>query len=206
MFSFNFFANSPEAQSSSASPSSIHKQPAYCRTSKLTGLEFMKKIRSVIFHGDLTDIAFLQKNFAIKLNSSFGLSEDGKPDDRIEKFSSDAIVGSPIQMQLIHNTSHEMQLKYAIAYIIFSRVPGKNSLNTEQNFIADCLQLTASELSSYFGGGGWVGVPTDGAPFAVYRDVGISKGKADSIIDLSFTFNVGDKIVTSVTMAQNLKQ
>ena len=62
-----FGAHAAVAQSSPP-PVAIHQLPSYCQRSTLTGVKFMQMVQAIIAHGDLTDIAFLEKTFGTKFN------------------------------------------------------------------------------------------------------------------------------------------
>ena len=61
-------------------PLSVSVPAAYCKQSTLTGPAFLNLLNTIIKHGDLTDIAFLQKTLGTKLSLNPEYGADGKPD------------------------------------------------------------------------------------------------------------------------------
>ncbi len=140
---FIFGANSSAAQSSSEQ-TAIHQPPAYCQRSKLNGIELMGLIKTIIAHGDLKDIAFIEKTLGTKFTSSHGVNADGTPNNQILKLNSNTVFGNPIHVSMmIFYDKSLSQRAGELADLTFGGPP---------SFIADCLHVPISNTTGYFGG------------------------------------------------------
>src|ERR1700692_1448615 len=104
---FMLAANASRAQPVEAPPpprvpqGAIHQVPSYCQRSTLTGFQFLQLIHTIIAHGDLTDIKFLEKTLGTKFSTSHGWSEKGTPDPQILFLDSERTLGNPISVHII---------------------------------------------------------------------------------------------------------
>jgi hypothetical protein len=127
----------------------------YCKQSTLTGPEFMQLLNVIIKHGDLTDIAFLQKTLGTKFSFSYGKKTDGTRDANSLFYTTDQIMGSPIPVTVtILKGKDTQELNGEIADLQFQ----PNS-QAQVSFFMNCLNLTATSFVSLFGPEAWAGWP-----------------------------------------------
>jgi hypothetical protein len=126
----------------------VHHSTAYCSQSTLNGVAFMQLIRAIVAHGDLTNIAFIENTLDTKFSSGYGRNEDGSPDTHTSYYNTDDVFSNPIHVE-VDTWSKAMQNKMGIADVDFQSHPFPDS---DSNFISDCLHITQSNFSAFFGG------------------------------------------------------
>ena len=150
-------------------PLSVSVPAAYCKQSTLTGPAFLNLLNTIIKHGDLTDIAFLQKTLGTKLSLNPEYGADGKPDPDNLDYNSDEVEGNPIHVAVrVRKGERVHEMGGEIALVQF--VPASPSI-IEPSFFVNCLKLTGADFVSAFGRQGFFFVPTGplGAGFGKKR-------------------------------------
>jgi hypothetical protein len=173
----------------------IQHSPTYCKQSTLTNVKFMQLIQALIAHGDLTDIAFIEKMLGTKFSSNYGTKLDGTPEHQTIILNSDQMLGGPIHVELIINYELSKQSKTGIIAAL--------AIGQQSNFFADCLQINESYLSSYFGGNFLGKPPGPGIPTASVDQMNGRTGHNGSQIYLSFTYNLSGGLVTSFGISES---
>jgi hypothetical protein len=152
----------------------------YCKQSSLTGPAFLNAFDTIIEHGDLTDIAFLQKTLRTKLSPLAGF---GTPDLDDLVYESDQVLGSPLPVQVTVFKRKEIQTEGGV----IAEVQLKPIL-LAQVYAMNCLVLTPSDFVSLFGqlNAVWTGGTLPGG-------VGFIKlkapGKNGTKLEVSFGYN-----------------
>lgn len=159
-----FGAHAADAQSVSAPQPASHQLPSYCRHSTLTGLQFLQLIHTIIAHGDLADVAFLEKTLGTKFSMSSLPWRDGVPN----VYQSNQVLGNPIEVSLSIDTVEEHN-GHKVFSISFS---DSHIANQDETFIPMCLHISVDDTISFFGEGYYgpppppVGdLPVQGLPF-----------------------------------------
>ena len=167
----------------------------YCSRSTITSIELMKLIQKIISHGNLTDVAFIEKSLNTRFKSSYGSKEDGSPDTQTIYYNSDDVLGNPVHVE-VDVWSKEMQKKREeIADITFQGV-------SDKNFIADCLHLDTSEFFAFFGGNFTLVGPNGLLPIKeAYQNYG-TLGKNGTKLYLSTSFGADDRLVGGIEVVQ----
>ncbi len=133
-----------------ASTQPVSPPRSYCKASTLTGVQFMHAIQALITHGDLTDVAFTERTFGGKFSLQYYYTLNGKPYPETVEFRSDQALGSPIQLEGYAHTYNVPKTDlYNTAFI---RIESYSFSNLGENFIEDCLKISGTDFSSYFGG------------------------------------------------------
>ena len=167
--------------------------PAYCQNSTLTGLKFLQLIHTIIAHGDLTDIPFLEKTLGTKFSSSYGYPAEVTPDKQILQLNSEQTLGNPIPVHIIIYYAKSDQLRmHQIAGLGFG---------DQSTFITDCFHFSPSDISSYFGGGFYRKM-FFGSPISIYYQENSSPGKNGSKIYIAFSDGVENNLVDSIGFSQ----
>jgi hypothetical protein len=151
----------PAAQSASGSAT-------YCKQSSLTGPAFMNLLNTITEHGDLTDIAFLQKTLGTKFILSY---EESIPDHQQVDYSSDQMVGAPIHIDgYVRNGQLIQKMGGAIAFLRFMPPPSMMS----SSFFVNCMKLTGADFASTF----------KGQPFAYFSNLSPFIGTASKTLNI----------------------
>jgi hypothetical protein len=128
----------------------------YCKQSTLTGPAFLNLLNTIVKHGDLTDIAFLQKTLGTKFSMSYGLWY-GNPDHQEQEYDSDQVLGSPfhvhVDVDLDVIEGKPSLFGNAIAGIRFEGTG--NFPEAGGGYINDCMELPVKELESRYGAEGF---------------------------------------------------
>jgi len=169
--------------------------PSYCQRSTLTAVEFMQTIQTIVAHGDLTDIAFIEKKLKTKFTVSYDLQADGTPDRQAVFFKSDQTLGSPIPAQLHIFYAKSKQRE---THIIAALGIGGNT----SNFIENCLHITAGNFISFFGGDFFGGPGRKFMPEATGTQTKGRSGMNGSKIRLNFVYKFEGNLITGVGILQ----
>jgi hypothetical protein len=144
---------SPKATSQSMA-SGRPTLPSYCQSTTLDGVQFMNMLQAIIAHGDLSDIAFIEKTLGTKFNS-YGWNDDGTPAP--QKLNGDTInhdaagiFDNPLQVHLLIFQSEALKKQGNVDRMTFE---SSSFSNQNQNFISDCLHISISNFSSFYGKG-----------------------------------------------------
>jgi hypothetical protein len=145
-------AQTPPAPQNTSTPAS------YCKQSSLTGPAFLNLLNTIIKHGDLTDVAFLQKTLGTKFNLSYGMKPDESPDHQHLKYDSDHVLDSPIHVNLdVHLDVIEDKPSLFGNAIAAIRFVGRGYIN-------DCMKLPADDLESRYGADGFRAIHNSWGP------------------------------------------
>ncbi len=178
-----------------APPPSSPSSTEFCKQSTLTGLKFMQLLQTIIRHGDLSDIPFMEKALGTKFRQSH------------LDYESNQTLGAPIQV-MIDTYDGEMKKGDILAVISFN---GDSMTAPDATFIQDCLHLSRNEFYADFGTGfiDFPPLPSPPLPGQHYdpASVGVFKylnniGKNGSQFELSFHYNVYDLRVSGVIVTQ----
>jgi hypothetical protein len=104
-------ATAATAQPVNMPKTSTYSVPSYCKRSTLTGTEFLRLLQTIIAHGDLTDIPFLEKTLGTTLSANDGFSAQGTPHTQILNLHSDHIFDNLISVDLTIYYSKSEQLR-----------------------------------------------------------------------------------------------
>jgi len=137
------------ASAQNSSLSSSQGTNSNCSQSQLTQDQFIDVVRAIAMHGDLTDVAFIEKTLQVKLMPQT-LSEYEKehyPDGR--HYLVDSVLGSRMRFDLgvgFNSNEHD-----------WDKEPKENERSTlrffvVQNAFHDCKSLTPEHFNSRFGG------------------------------------------------------
>lgn len=99
-------------------------------------------IHTIIVHGDLTDIPFIEKTLGTKFTTSYGWKLDGTPDPQKLNYETKDVLGSPIHASVMISLNEPLILGFG-----GSRFP-----KVERDYISDCLRLTVSEIVAVYKG------------------------------------------------------
>jgi hypothetical protein len=161
---------------------SANLPPGYCKQWPLTGPLFLNLVNTITEHGDLTDIAFLQKVLGTKLSLSqisYGSGANGSTAPHILYYTSNNVVGSPITVTVqIFKGNYTPETSGEISAVRFGS-------NYQAAFI-NCLNLTTENFVSTFGRetGGWLS-PSPGGE----ETIGLKKSsKNGTAIEVQFEY------------------
>lgn len=172
--------------------------PDYCKQFSLTGPKFLELIQTVIDHGDLTDVPFIEKALGTKLDMSYPII-GGQPYTINPDYRSNEVLGNPISTWLSVNKSKALQSEgNMIAFVEFTDHPENKSYPT---FIEDCLQIPAAHFSAYFGGHFAVQYDVRGGGGNQDTNYGF-KGKHKSEIYLTYSFTLNHEFVAGVAIKE----
>jgi hypothetical protein len=190
-----FDVHAATAQPVSATQPPVQSTLPYCKRSTLTNVEFMQTVQTIISHGDLTDIPFIEKTLRTKFTISYGLQSDGAPDRQTVFFNSNQILDSPIPTQLrIFNAKSQQIQTHMIAALAMG--------DSQSNFMETCLHITAGYFCSFFGGNFFGGPAGKFIPEATGTQVKDSSGKNGSKIRLNFVYKLQGNLVTGAGILQ----
>jgi hypothetical protein len=130
-------------------PQNVLVAAEYCKQASLTRPAFLNLLKTIIKHGDLTDIAFLQKTLGAKFSLSYGFGKDGGPDPRQLIYDSYQVLSNPIHVHLRVVEGSEIQEQGG--QIARMQIWGTSMDLNNPNFIRDCLKLSAVDFISSFG-------------------------------------------------------
>lgn len=219
------FADHVAAAQSVDSTATVQHLPTYCNVSTLDGDEFMRMISTIIVHGDLTDVEFMEKTLGTKLTVSYGWKRDGTPDHQKPVYHTDHVLGSPIQATLFVNTVKANPPKSGWISSLDFGIPSFPLTNS--NFMIDCLHISTSEFFAVYKGpyDFTVPVPSPAAPpllgspkvaptgsvNATAAQLRGAPGKNGSELDVRFSYAVydmqnftpGNSRVSRVIIVQN---
>lgn len=198
------FFRVPPQQGSSPS---IRHSAAYCKQSTLSGPAFIQLLDTIIKHGDLTDVAFVERTLGVKFAMSYGWGLDGNPDPKKLDYQSDQMLGDPIHLILDIDTSRQKK-GHQIEFITFQDIP---TYGINGSFIVDCLHMSAYDFPSFFGKGFFTGLPAGplpgepvGPPASVDAMKNLdSSGKDNTSIELKFGYNTTDLTVNQISIVQH---
>jgi len=199
-----FIAHAGEAQNAEVlRPASLAQN---CKQSNLSGVALMQAVHTIITHGDLTDIVFTEKTLETKFSSkSYAQTIHGTPDTGGVLYQVDNALGSPIRVSLFINYSKERQLKSNL--IAGISIKSGLFLNSDANFIVDCLKISESDFSDYFGGGFLVNLATCcGDPYAEANKEPGSLGKNNSRIYLGIDYVIRNNAISEIQIAQDIQR
>jgi hypothetical protein len=151
----------------------------YCKQFTLTGPIFLNMVNTIVNHGDLTDIAFLEKALGTKFRQLPGLAPGTDLDNLAYK--SDQVLGSPLPVQVIAIKGKEIQSNGSlIGEVRFQ----PNTL--AQVYFMRCLMLTSANFVSLFGplSSMWLGGVS--IPIGVGHISSNTPGKMGSRFEVSF--------------------
>ncbi len=160
----------------------------------MTGTEFLHVIQTIIAHGDLKDIAFLEKELDTKFSYRNGSSVDGTSEPKIMILDSQHLLGNPISVHLYLYYQKSNHLKLGpIASLGF---------DTPSTFIAGCFHFSPTDISSHLGreffGKGF----GPGSTTRLYSPEKSSPAKNGSKIRLDFSYDVEEQSVNEIVIRQ----
>jgi hypothetical protein len=137
-----------------ASPATVQPIPAYCGAYKLNAAEFMKTIHTIIEHGDLTDIPFIETTLGTKFAIIYGWKLGGIRDPQKLNYQTQNVLGSPIDASVRIWPNEPAELGF----------DGSRFPEVERNYITDCLRLPVSEIVAVYKGPYTPGIPVGNVP------------------------------------------
>jgi hypothetical protein len=185
---------SPEIPISGTPQPVVHQATDYCKSSTLSSATFLNLIHTIVAHGDLTDVAFIEKTLGAKFNFDQDWSWDRTAVPNVLHLRSDEVLGSPITATLAISKIKSQQLNGGYIAAI--------SMHGPPNFISDCFHIPIHYFSSAFDDN-FVFRPTgEGVPSGMYTQLKGVFGKNGSQMIVSFSFEFKDNIVDSVAITQ----
>jgi hypothetical protein len=179
---FKTFQNSGVANANSS------YSVADCKEYNLSSTAFMEAIKAVIQHGNLADVAFTEKELETKFSSQYFKGKNGQLDFKRSVYRTNNLLGSPINVVLDVPDQQSATLSYPWTGIVM--FDGSNFPDRPGDFLADCVHLTVSEFSSYFGG-----------DFSYSKSTGpvdpIDAGDGDIMMPFLSSSNLGDQKIGS---------
>lgn len=174
-----FAAHDAFAQSA-ASSLEPQRPPAYCKGSTLNTAEFLRIIHEIIAHGDLGDVAFMEKTLGTKFSVTYGSYGDGSPPQ--PSYQSDQMLGTPIHTSL-DILNFKRPVKWALSTINFGDPDSRDS------FLADCMRLTIGDFKDFKGESFELGYssPPVGAGAVIHH---VASGKNDAKFDIRIDIEV----------------
>jgi hypothetical protein len=142
----------------------------------------MNMLDAIIKHGDLTDIAFLQKTLGAKFNLS---SDEAIPDHQQLDYSSDQMMGAPIHVEgYVRKGEITQKPGGKIASLRFMPQPSLIA----PSFFVNCLKLTGADFATTFGGQRF----SYSSTLSPFSGTGYTKlntlGKNDAKLDVMFSY------------------
>jgi hypothetical protein len=172
----------------------VHQLPSYCRGSTLTGVEFLQLIQTIMAHGDLTDITFLEKTLGTKFSSHYGTSEGGTPDPKILLLNSHHVLGNPIAVGLYIYYQKSEDLKSGPIASLGFDAPSK--------FITDCFHFSPADISSGLGQKFFGKAFGPGSATRLYSPENSRPAKNGSKIQIDFTYDLEENSVDGIIIRQ----
>ena len=166
----------------------------YCKQSTLTGPVFLNLLSTIIKHGDLTDIAFLQKTLGTKFSMNYGPGLGGNPDHQEPEYDSDQVLDSPIHVHVVVHLDviegKPSLFGNAIAWIRF-----EGTSMASWGYIHDCMELPVDELESRYGADGFIQrYPTGGGSIAGETTQAEFPGKNNTKLAIGWMYGSGGRI------------
>ena len=160
----------------------------------------MQVVGSIVNHGDMTDVSFIEKTLGAKFTSGYFVTRpDGRQDTQDLIYQTDQALGYPISVTLWVYGSKEDPLRYHS--ISSMSIDNKSPLHFGANFIMACLHIPTVVFYSYFGEGFLGGVINGrGAATKVLP----TPGKNGSRISLNIAYGPEDNLVGHIGIAQRL--
>lgn len=196
-----FGAHVVAAQSFPSPSPTIQKLPSFCNTTTPKGVEFMKALSAIIAHGDLTDIAFIEKALDTKL-IPYPEEEPGYH-EYVEYHARQPLAGSVFIGLDVHFAKAEQAKDGFVGILSFSQriFPGIIISCTENTIC-----ISASDLSAHFGGGFKRAIPIvdfgEDPNIVQTKELG-GVGKNGTEIYLSFTHSKGCNYVFRGNITEN---
>lgn len=129
--------------------------PAYCKVATVTGVTLMQDINSILAHGNLTDVAFVEKTLGTKFKLSGHFSGRGRWPDS-DDYDANEVLGNPIDIDLrIFSPSAKVLSADQLATLTigdFESYSGQDYDNARPDFVRDCFGILKSEYASFFRG------------------------------------------------------
>jgi hypothetical protein len=187
----------------------LQSLPPFCKKFTLTDAQFLDMLHAIVNHGDVTDIAFMEKTLGTKLSQVPTYREDGKPDPDETYYRNDHLLGSPIPVEIdIFRGKERQEMGGESARM---RLSGPNS-----DFYFHCLKLTMTDFFSSFARKNLsfasICIPTGGCGDYVWKLNIPGKNDVRLEMDVSWSYDGGDtvtrfnfqhQIVTSVDISQS---
>ncbi len=216
-----FFAVSPAFAQPNTRPPGLSKPSVrnYCDRSPISDVIFLGLLNKLVNHGDLTDIAFVERTLDARFLSRQDEVPNGGPNNQPFYYETNQSFGGPTRLVLTVSYSRPEQLKRDIIGVM--DIGGLRLGPPPNNFLEDCIQVSADKFSAYFGGGfqstpfylegpphvsygqKWHGSPSSLAPYEIdcvqERD---HAGKDGSKLYISFSYDPKSKLVTHVGIVQ----
>lgn len=178
----------------------------YCKQFTLTGPIFLNMMDTIVKHGDLTDIAFLEKTLGTHLSLNPWIGPYGTPDPDTLYYKSDQVLGSSVPVEVRVFKGKKIQAAGGlIAEVRFQ--PPREAL------FPACLTLTSADFVSLFGRLSfmWIGGPlSHGDGYIRLKTPGKNGTKLEFSFAWVFNYEPGeplhpipqDESVVAVTISQ----
>ncbi len=130
-------------QMTPSSPAALHAPPPFCRKFTLTDAKFLDMLDMITNHGDITDIAFMERALGTKLSLTPTYGEDGSSDPDTTIYRSDHLLDAPIPVEIdIFRGKDRQDMGGESARMRLS--------GPDPDFYFNCLKLTMAEVFSSF--------------------------------------------------------
>ncbi len=209
-----FNAHVAFAQTNPSAMAAVPQLASYCKSSSLSGPEFMRSLHEIVSHGDLDDVGFITKILGTKFIGLGSTTLGGILPSQITNYRTDEVLDNPIQVRLtLYQYPTQPNGHNQIAFMRIESLPMPTS---DFDFISACLHISPKDFSSYFAGDFSFDAidpapsandanNTQGNPVYPYSDMiqaQGSPGRNGSKIYLGFTSNE-NQLITEITIHQN---
>jgi hypothetical protein len=146
---FVCFASFTNVQATNSKP----EETVVCTQPAETSTKFIEAYHAIALHGDLKDIAFIEKQLQIKLRAVSSLSDKYPPNKKPHQYEADSLWGNPIKVTLIIiDDPHQIVIingQYVHpdydAYLSFQ--------GPDWSFIHNCLRIPETDFTRPLGDG-----------------------------------------------------
>jgi hypothetical protein len=170
-----------------------YQPPAHCKGSTLNGETMMRLIRKTIAHGDLTDVAFIEKTFHAQFSV---VDKKGYDGEILPTYQTESVFGNPIHLEVFVNHTQYTSLENVVAQMT---IGDRSFSDPSAVYIEDCLHIPQSAFSSYFGKDFLPAFANDGPPPTSAGESDGTPAKHNSKIYLGYeSYALGSAVPVSV--------
>ena len=194
------FIENPTNEGKKIEPAKPKKKPPVCSQYKLTADKFLDAFHAIAMHGDLTDVAFIEKTLQTKFEVEYSDRED-KHNHKYKRafYTGKSMFDAPIYVRLSFDVEREPEMDFPSGAQI------DISSRRDINFISECLAFSAGDFKQKFEKefkGVFIEHSSSHGAYKSGDTTLIMPGKSASKMTVGYTRNTEEQIIIDVGMGQ----